>query len=488
MQSSSRTNTSESKIAPKILSNYNRTTDSIFTEFHNTDRKVVNGMPIHATCTLTQENRRTDPLEYSPIMKAPMSASADGDIYTYTIGGRKCHYLNSMSIKTKTPNIRVKAEFANRVQIRPTTHFLFNQLKEMQFKIPIQTKPTHTSYSLIAWYNFYNKDRTPEYDFMIGAEEPVWDNEIKSRTFKTVLPFFLYPPYSKPISLLKFGGMDCTVRVEAEYTKSYYNLISMIELDEEKKVWTFIKPENMKNYLEPFDDLIKPWTVYSTYTQLSKEAFDRLESGCENEMEMILYSMKTIHQDNTANAGEHISLNISENYPYYGLMWFVENIHLKSYGSHCVFTQKSFNTNTYDRNTNLYSKKSLVRTVKNVSLVHEKGDYFKNTEEDYFDSISAMNCYAYLPKDEGIYIYQVGSTLLTPNLESPLNELFKNIQIKLELNPYHNEELKILEPHATSNGSHENKYKLRCVILTRNIVRFVWDDAKNQYVIESDEY
>lgn len=484
-QQSSRVN--ESKI-PKILSNYARTTDSIFSEFHNTDRKVVNGMPIHATCTLTQENRRTDPIEYSPVVKAPMTLSAEGNILTYMIGGRKCHYLNSMSMKTKTPSIRVKPEYEKTIKIRQTSHFLFNQLKEMQFKIPIQLKPTHNNNTLIAWYNFYNKDKTQELDYMIGAEEPVWGTEIKARTFKTVLPFFIYPPYSKPISLLKFGGHECLVRMEAEYVKSYYELISMIEFDEEKRVWTYVKPDQMKQYLEPFDDVVKPWGIYCSYLQLSKEAFDRLESGCENEMEMVLYSLKTLSQDNTANAGEHISLHIPEQYPYYGLMWFVENIHLKSYGSHSVFTQRSLNTETYDRITNFYMKKNLTRSVRNVSLIHEKGEYFKNVDEDYFDSIAPINCHAYLPKDEGIYIYQVGSSLLTQNLESPLNELFKNIQLKVELNPFVQEDHKIVEPSATSNGSHENKYKLRCVVLTRTIVKFIWDDAKGCYTVDSDEF
>lgn len=457
------------------ISDYTKTTDNIFKELHDTDKITCNGMPINALCTLLPENRPTNFMEYSPLSKCDYNIIKDthGDRCIYNIGGRKCHWLQSLSVRTRTPTIRVEEKYRDIVRIKPCKHYLFNQLKEMVVDIPIQNKPKHTNYSLIFQYNFFNRDRSTEYDTMIQANEQDWSTEIKSRILSSPLDFMIYRPTSKGLPLC-YLDKNCTVKLEAQYRKSYYDMISMVVLKDDK--WVYVEPKDMKQYLQDFDSVIHPWEMVAQYQTMGRDAYERLNQGCTDKYQFWFYNFNTIIQENTSTYGEIVSIPIKDDNPIYGVGWLAEDVYMNSYGSRSTLLQTEEDT-----------------IVKSISLLHEKGRYFENMDENYFSTNSPMISGLTLPKDKGIYVYQPSYGMFSSHLESPINELFKNIVLKIQIENRKERkdsigDLEIVEPTRTSYGSHENRFKIVSVVLNRSHMVFNWNETMERYEIESDYY
>lgn len=240
-------------------------------------------------------------------------SSIANNIVTFRVS-QDFHYLHSVYMTQKFPEVSVKPEYKDRIQICYPKFTAHNTWTEAIFTVG-KTTFRLDPYCMDAFYQYYIENK-PQYELEVGDKESIrqWSDKIEAFIYKAYHPWPMHFGRSKGIPLFFFNCIERPDLVYFTYTlkNKISSILRMRQLKDDGSYENIpfneeyiVKPENggtletptltgkysiqlddeIRNLIQDDDGTKHPYSVsYTCYDPY--ECFDSIDCGSEKEIQI----------------------------------------------------------------------------------------------------------------------------------------------------------------------------------------------------------
>lgn len=304
---------------------------------------------------------------------------SDNDKYiTYNFNSKYSYLLNTILI-SKLPNLRVKDEYKDKIQICWPLNIGHHIIKSGTFKSGDFSQIIDSVY-LDNWYQHEVKKKTI-YNKMIGNYSYLteWSHSTPEHYIKSPQPFFYskhvglaYPIHRHKCDIINKGVVELPTQEYHLRTK----LSELVRMREKKdNMWVELKkfkPECLEGIDKntSIDDPI----MIGYYSMITPEE----KNWIDNEypiIKMIIEDIVSIEESNTFSLGSSVPVNLDVQYPVKVMYWVIEN----------MTAQKKRNFSNYTTNSD--DIKLGYNPCKTFSLMYGSNIKIPETPSFFYDEI-----------------------------------------------------------------------------------------------------